>query len=52
MKRRGIELPVRPKNAGKEPVNKGIGKKYYCLNCGKDITNTKNTAHKYCSNKC
>ena len=52
MKRRGIELPVRSKNAGKEPINKGIGKKYYCLNCGKDITNTKNTAHKYCSNKC
>lgn len=38
MKRRGIELPVRSKNAGKEPVNKGTGKKYYCLNCGKDIT--------------
>ena len=52
MKRRGIELPVRSKNAGKEPVNKGTGKKYYCLNCGKDITNSRNTAHKYCSNKC
>ena len=25
MKRRGIELPVRSKNAGKEPVNKGTG---------------------------
>ena len=52
MKRRGIELPVRSKNAGKEPINKGTGKKYYCLNCGKDITNSRNTAHKYCSNKC
>lgn len=38
MKRRGIELPTRSKNAGKEPVNKGTSKKYYCLNCGKDIT--------------
>jgi ribosomal protein S26 len=45
-------LPIRSKNAGKEPVNKGTGKKYYCLNCGKDITSTKNTTHKYCSNKC
>lgn len=39
MQRRGIELPIRSKNAGKEPVNKGTSKKYYCLNCGKDITN-------------
>lgn len=52
MQRRGIELPIRSKNAGREPVNKGTGKKYYCLNCGKDITSAKNTSHKYCSNKC
>lgn len=52
MQRRGIELPIRSKNAGKEPVNKGTGKKYYCLNCGKDITSAKNTTHKYCSNRC
>ena len=52
MQRRGIELPVRSKNAGREPINKGTGKKYYCLNCGKDITSAKNTTHKYCSNKC
>lgn len=52
MKRRGIELPVRSKNIGKEPINKGTGKKHYCLNCGKDITDTQNTTHKYCSNKC
>lgn len=52
MQRRGIELPIRSKNAGKEPVNKGTGKKYYCLNCGKDISSAKNTTHKYCSNKC
>lgn len=52
MRRRGIELPVRSKNAGKEPVNKGTGKKYYCLNCGTELSNTRNTAHKYCSNSC
>ena len=52
MQRRDIELPIRSKNAGKEPANKGTGKKYYCLNCGKDITRDKNTAHKYCSNSC
>lgn len=52
MLRRGIELPVRSKNAGKEPANKGTGKKYYCLNCGVELSNTRNTAHKYCSNSC
>lgn len=52
MQRNGIELPIRSKNAGKEPANKGTGKKYYCLNCGKDITKDKNTTHKYCSNSC
>ena len=52
MTRRGIELPVRSKNAGKEPANKGTAKKYYCLNCGKELINTKNTKHKYCSNTC
>ena len=52
MKNRGIELPIRSKNAGKEPANKGTGKKYYCLNCGKELTNCKNTNHKYCSNYC
>ena len=53
MQRRGIELPVRNKKlSGKAPINKGTGKKYYCLNCGKDITSAKNTTHKYCSNKC
>lgn len=52
MQRRGIELPIRSKNAGKEPANKGTGKKYYCLNCGKELLNTKNCSHKYCSNEC
>lgn len=52
MKNRGIELPIRSKNAGKEPANKGTGKKYYCLNCGKELANCKNTNHKYCSNSC
>lgn len=51
-KEEGIELPIRSKNAGKEPANKSTGKRYYCLNCGIDITNAKNTMHKFCSNKC
>ena len=51
MCRRNIELPVRSKNAGKTPINKGTGKKYYCLNCGKEL-NTKYGTHKYCSNSC
>ena len=49
MKRRGIELPVRSKNAGKEPVNKGTRKVRYCLNCGKVLSNRQT---KYCSNIC
>lgn len=51
MQRRGIELPVRSKNAGKEPVNKGTGAKHYCLNCGKEL-DCSYGIHKYCSNKC
>ena len=52
MQRNGIKLPVKSKNAGKEPINKGTGKKYYCLNCGKKLSNSKNYSHKYCSNEC
>lgn len=52
MRTRGIELPVRSKNSGKIPHNKGTGKKYYCLNCGCIIESHKNTKHKYCSNAC
>lgn len=52
MRRRGIKLPTRSKNAGKEPINKGMGKKYQCLNCGKILPNTRNSYHKYCSNSC
>ena len=51
MQRRGIELPIRSKNAGKEPVNKGTGTKHYCLNCGKEL-DCSYGIHKYCSNKC
>jgi hypothetical protein len=51
MKRRGIELPIRSKNAGKEPVNKGTAKKHYCLSCGKEL-DTSHGIHKYCSNQC
>lgn len=47
-----ITLSKRRKINPKETFNKGKKKKYYCLNCGIDITNDKCTAHKYCSNKC
>lgn len=50
-KKLGIELQVRNKNAGKTPYNKGRGKKYYCLYCGKELNKT-HLSHKYCSNKC
>lgn len=52
MRKRGIDLPIRSKNSGKTPHNKGTGKKYFCLNCGKLIEHSKNTKHKYCSNSC
>lgn len=50
----GIELPIRNSNKGRKPINKGTGKKYYCLNCGKELnTETRdNKKHKYCSNNC
>lgn len=48
MMRRGIDLPIKSRNAGKIPANKGTGKKHYCLNCGKELE----SSHKYCSNKC
>lgn len=52
MRKRGIDLPIRSKNSGKTPHNKGTGKKYFCLNCGALIEHPKNTKHKYCSNSC
>ena len=52
MQKRGIKLPIRSKNANKSPINKGTAKKYYCLNCGTELINSKNTKHKYCSNSC
>lgn len=52
LKRRGINLPLRSKNHGKISDNKIKGKKCFCLNCGKDITNEQNRFHKFCSNKC
>lgn len=47
----GIELPIRNSNAGREPVNKGTGKKHYCLNCGKELDPSKHH-NKYCNNQC
>ena len=44
----GIELPQRRKINSSETFNKGIGQKYYCLNCGKEITYSK----KFCDFTC
>lgn len=52
MQRRGIELPIRSKNVGKEPANKGKGKKQFCLNCGEEIIDSHCSKRKYCSNQC
>ena len=52
MRNRGIKLPIRSKNNGKPPHNKGKSKEYYCLNCGTYIGSRKNTNHKFCSNNC
>ena len=49
---RGIKLPIRSKNTGKEPHNKGLCKRYFCESCGKELIKTRNTKHKFCSNKC
>ena len=53
-KQLGIELPQRRKINPCETFNKGIAKKYYCLNCGKELNseNNVNRSHKYCSIKC
>lgn len=52
-RRLGIELPVRnAKNAAKEPVNKGVRKKQYCLNCGEELPYANGNKRKYCSSKC
>ena len=44
----GIELPQRRKVNPNETFNKGTGQKYYCLNCGKEITYPK----KFCDLTC
>lgn len=49
----GINLPQRRKINEKETFNKGTGKKYYCLNCGKLLNQDgENYKHKFCDNKC
>lgn len=52
MKRRNIELSIRSENAGKEPINKGKGRRQFCICCGKEIIDKTNHKRKYCSNKC
>ena len=49
--RLGIELPQRRKINPNETFNKGTGKKYYCLNCGKEIKEISHSP-KYCSHEC
>lgn len=44
----GIELPQRRKINSNETFNKGTGQKYYCINCGKEITYPK----KFCDFTC
>lgn len=49
----GIELPQRRKINPNETFNKGTGKKYYCLNCGKELINqSSGSTHKFCDSKC
>lgn len=49
----GINLPQRRKINEKETFNKGTGKKYYCLNCGKLLNQDgENYKHKFCDIKC
>lgn len=48
-KQLGIDLPQRRTINESETFNKGTGKKYYCLNCGKELTKHQ---QKYCCSKC
>lgn len=51
-KQLGIQLPQRRKVNSNEHFNRGTGKKYYCLNCGKELHHTGRSYHKFCDNKC
>lgn len=48
-KQLGIDLPQRRVINESETFNKGTGKKFYCLNCGKELTNHQ---QKYCCSEC
>ena len=48
----GIILPQRRQINPCETFNKGTGKKYYCLNCGKELHQSSGSSHKFCNNKC
>ena len=49
----GIELQQSRKINPSETFNKGTGKKYYCLNCGKELhQKSSNSYNKFCDNKC
>lgn len=51
-KQLGIELPQRRKINPCETFNKGTGKKYYCLNCDKELNQGSTSTHKFCDNTC
>ena len=51
-KQLGIELPQRRKINPNETFNKGTGKKYYCLNCGRELNQGLTSTHKFCDNTC
>lgn len=51
-KQLGIELPQRRKVNPNETFNKGTGKKYYCLNCGKELHQSSGSTKKYCDHHC
>ena len=51
-KQLGIELPQRRKINPNETFNKGTGKKYYCLNCGKELNQSSSSSHRFCDSKC
>lgn len=52
--RLGIQLKARRIINKSETFNKGVirAAKAVCLNCGKELQNSRNHKHKYCSNAC
>ena len=51
-KKLGITITSRRKVNPKETFNKGKGKKYVCINCGKEFFDSESKNRKYCSHEC